>query len=113
MLSPLLPLSLIVGQAASSKRLIDEMEIFCVDPNRISICGKIRVCCFDKTGTLTKVFFKHRFKLLNNFEEGLDFLGTIIQLNIHPFAFLGCVPLNEGGKKLTEGKLPPDKVSKV
>eukprot|EP00494_Astrolonche_serrata_P030697 UN30965 len=68
MLPPLLPLTLIVGQAASAARLQAEMSIFCVNPKRISICGKVRLCCFDKTGTLTK--------------DGLDFLGV--------------VPINEG-----------------
>merc|ERR1719233_2322510 len=61
LLSPLLPLSLIVGQVASAKRLASELDVFCVNPKRIAICGKIELCCFDKTGTLTK--------------EGLDFLG--------------------------------------
>jgi cation-transporting ATPase 13A3/4/5 len=36
--------------------------IFCVNPKRIAIAGKIRVFCFDKTGTLTK--------------NGLDFIGV-------------------------------------
>ena len=36
--------------------------IFCLNPKRIAIAGKIRVFCFDKTGTLTK--------------EGLDFIGA-------------------------------------
>ncbi|EFJ32188.1 hypothetical protein SELMODRAFT_439526 [Selaginella moellendorffii] len=36
--------------------------IFCLNPKRIAIAGKIRVFCFDKTGTLTK--------------EGLDFVGV-------------------------------------
>merc|ERR1719492_335065 len=62
LLSPLLPLSLVVGAVASARRLITEMDVFCVNPQRIAICGKIRLCCFDKTGTLTK--------------EGLDFLGV-------------------------------------
>lgn len=37
-------------------------KIFCLNPKRIAIAGKIRVFCFDKTGTLTK--------------EGLDFTGV-------------------------------------
>lgn len=36
--------------------------IYCLNPKRIAIAGKIRVFCFDKTGTLTK--------------EGLDFVGA-------------------------------------
>ena len=36
--------------------------IFCINPKRIAIAGKIRVFCFDKTGTLTR--------------DGLDFIGA-------------------------------------
>ncbi len=70
LISPLLPLSLVVGQAAASERLSKNLQIFCVNPKRIAICGKIRLCAFDKTGTLTK--------------EGLDFLGvrTIDKRNV-------------------------------
>jgi len=59
--SPLLPITLMVGQIMSAQRLA-EKEVFCLNPKRIAISGKIRVQCFDKTGTLTK--------------EGLDFLGA-------------------------------------
>ena len=58
-----MPLTLIVGQAASSERLASANDIFCVNPKRIGICGKVRVCCFDKTGTITN--------------EGLDFTGVV------------------------------------
>ena len=44
----------------SSRRLADT-GIFCLNPMRIAICGKVRVACFDKTGTITK--------------EGLEFRG--------------------------------------
>jgi len=60
-LSPLLPVSLQVGQTMSARRLIKQ-GVFCVNPKRIAICGKVRVACFDKTGTITK--------------EGLDFVGV-------------------------------------
>ena len=59
-LSPLVPIALVVGQTMSSNRLTG-MGVFCVNPKRIAISGKVRVYCFDKTGTLTK--------------EGLDFIG--------------------------------------
>lgn len=36
--------------------------IFCLNPKRIAISGKIRLFLFDKTGTLTR--------------DGLDFLGV-------------------------------------
>jgi predicted P-type ATPase len=59
--SPLLPVALEIGQIYASVRL-KNCGIFCVNPKRIAIAGKIRVFCFDKTGTLTK--------------NGLDFIGV-------------------------------------
>jgi predicted P-type ATPase len=59
--SPLLPVALKVGQIRSSKRLSDQ-KIFCVNPRRIAISGKVNIFCFDKTGTLTK--------------EGMEFSGV-------------------------------------
>eukprot|EP00951_Prasinocladus_malaysianus_P038278 scaffold418978_cov42-Prasinocladus_malaysianus.AAC.1 len=60
-LSPLLPVALIAGQVQATLRL-SERGIFCINPARIAIAGKIRVFCFDKTGTLTT--------------DSLDFLGS-------------------------------------
>jgi cation-transporting ATPase 13A3/4/5 len=60
-LSPLLPLALVVGEVAASTRL-SARDVFCINPKRIAISGKVRVCGFDKTGTITK--------------EGLDFRGV-------------------------------------
>jgi len=59
-LSPLLPVAMVVGQNMAAARL-QKVGVYCVNPKRIAISGKIRVFCFDKTGTLTK--------------DGLDFLG--------------------------------------
>ena len=61
-LSPLLPIALVAGQVAASQRL-SALGVFCLNPKRIAISGKIRVFCFDKTGTLTK--------------DGLDFIGAV------------------------------------
>ncbi|KAJ3414429.1 hypothetical protein HDV05_006610 [Chytridiales sp. JEL 0842] len=60
-LSPLLPAVLVIGQSISSERLT-KMGIMCVDLDRITLSGKVKVFCFDKTGTLTR--------------EGLNFLGV-------------------------------------
>ena len=59
-LSPILPAVLVIGQSVSSERLRSK-GIMCVDLNRITLAGKVKVFCFDKTGTLTK--------------EGLEFIG--------------------------------------
>ncbi|KAJ3197057.1 hypothetical protein HK101_006240 [Irineochytrium annulatum] len=60
-LSPLLPAVLVIGQSVASERLAKK-GIMCVDLDRITLSGKVKVFCFDKTGTLTK--------------EGLNFLGV-------------------------------------
>lgn len=61
--SPLLPVALKVGQIRSSQRLLKQ-KIFCINPRRIAISGKVNIFCFDKTGTLTK--------------EGMEFSGISI-----------------------------------
>ncbi|XP_065648020.1 polyamine-transporting ATPase 13A3-like [Hydra vulgaris] len=47
-----LPLILSIGLMNASRRL-NTKKIYCVDPNRINICGKVKLVLFDKTGTLT------------------------------------------------------------
>ncbi|KAI8322796.1 hypothetical protein GQ54DRAFT_131211 [Martensiomyces pterosporus] len=59
-ISPLLPAGLVAGQSMAAHRL-KKKRIFCVDPQRIMMAGKVQIFCFDKTGTLTK--------------EGLEFYG--------------------------------------
>ncbi|KAI9343136.1 hypothetical protein BDR26DRAFT_858611 [Obelidium mucronatum] len=60
-LSPLLPAVLVIGQSVACDRLAKK-GILCVDLDRITLSGKIKVYCFDKTGTLTR--------------EGLNYLGV-------------------------------------
>jgi cation-transporting ATPase 13A3/4/5 len=60
-LSPLLPTVFVIGQSISAERLRAQ-GIMCMDLNRITLSGKVKIFCFDKTGTLTK--------------EGLEFLGV-------------------------------------
>lgn len=61
-LNPLLPVVMTIGQVNAAKRL-QKKDIFCLNPRRITLCGKVRVFCFDKTGTITK--------------EGLDYRGCV------------------------------------
>ncbi|GAB9464811.1 hypothetical protein Gpo141_00002237 [Globisporangium polare] len=61
-LNPLLPVVITIGQVNAAKRL-QKKDVFCLNPQRITLCGKVRVFCFDKTGTITK--------------EGLDFRGCV------------------------------------
>ncbi|KAJ2068532.1 hypothetical protein GGI16_009541, partial [Coemansia sp. S142-1] len=60
LVSPLLPAAMVIGQSVAASRL-RRKQIFCIDPQRIMIAGKVQIFCFDKTGTLTK--------------EGLEFHG--------------------------------------
>ncbi|KAE9315331.1 putative cation-transporting ATPase [Phytophthora fragariae] len=72
-LNPLLPVVMTIGQVNAAKRL-QKQDVFCLNPQRITLCGKVRVFCFDKTGTITK--------------EGLDYRG--------------CLPIGESGEFLSE-----------
>jgi cation-transporting ATPase 13A3/4/5 len=47
-LSPLLPAVLVIGQAIAAERLAKK-GIMCVDLQRITLAGKVKVFCFDKT----------------------------------------------------------------
>ncbi|KAJ2801361.1 hypothetical protein H4R21_002818, partial [Coemansia helicoidea] len=60
-MSPLLPAGLLAGQSMAVQRL-KRKQIFCVEPRRVLMGGKVQLFCFDKTGTLTR--------------EGLEFYGV-------------------------------------
>ena len=50
---PALPISLHVGISIALLRL-KKKKIFCINPLKINLAGKVSVMCFDKTGTLTE-----------------------------------------------------------
>lgn len=50
---PALPAAMTVGTLNAQSRLKNK-QIFCISPQRINFCGKLKVICFDKTGTLTE-----------------------------------------------------------
>ena len=52
--------------------------IFCTEPFRIPLAGKIDVCCFDKTGTLTSDAFMVRGVCL---PEAIDEVSRIESAN--------------------------------
>ncbi|KAL5492027.1 hypothetical protein EMCRGX_G017415 [Ephydatia muelleri] len=50
---PALPAALTVGTVYALQRL-KKQQIYCISPQRVNLCGKIKLVCFDKTGTLTE-----------------------------------------------------------
>ena len=88
-LSPMLPIALVVGENMAAKRL-KAHGIFCMNAKRIAIAGKIRVFCFDKTGTLTRA--------------GLDFLG--VQEITRGEAGAVVAPVKNHAEVVKEGEQP-------
>ena len=58
---PALPACMAAGVTFALTRLRSE-KIYCIDPNRVNVAGRIDVMVFDKTGTLT--------------EDGMNLLGV-------------------------------------
>ncbi|KAJ2680493.1 hypothetical protein GGH99_005407, partial [Coemansia sp. RSA 1285] len=77
--SPILPAAMVIGQSVAAVRL-RKKQVYCVDPQRIMIAGKVQMFCFDKTGTLTR--------------EGLEFYGG------------QCVDPSAGAFEPLESRLP-------
>lgn len=47
---PVLPLCMTIGIEFSLGRL-RKKKIFCINPTKINVAGRVKVCAFDKTGT--------------------------------------------------------------
>ncbi|KAL4487111.1 hypothetical protein ABPG72_001563 [Tetrahymena utriculariae] len=57
---PALPTCLSFGISFSLKRLL-KRQVYCINPEKINICGIIKTICFDKTGTLTEEKLSYKF----------------------------------------------------
>ncbi|XP_063173682.1 polyamine-transporting ATPase 13A2 [Candoia aspera] len=81
---PALPAAMTMGTMYAQSRL-KRQGIFCVSPQRIDLCGKVRLVCFDKTGTLTA--------------DGMDVWGVVPQASgtflpiVHELRYLADGPL--------------------
>ncbi|XP_071841062.1 polyamine-transporting ATPase 13A3-like isoform X2 [Apostichopus japonicus] len=81
---PSLPAAMTVGTVYAQNRL-KKRGIFCISPQRINICGKLKLICFDKTGTLT--------------EDGLDLWGVVPLQDSH------FLPAIQKPSELTHGPI--------
>ncbi|DAZ99712.1 TPA: LOW QUALITY PROTEIN: hypothetical protein N0F65_000890 [Lagenidium giganteum] len=59
-LSPLIPVVMTMGQVNVTRRLRKNYDVMSLDPQRVTMAGKVRVFCFDKTGTITKEGLTYR-----------------------------------------------------
>ncbi|CBZ51070.1 cDNA FLJ39191 fis, clone OCBBF2004669, highly similar to Homo sapiens ATPase type 13A4 (ATP13A4), mRNA,related [Neospora caninum Liverpool] len=64
------PVLIARAQAASAQRLQQTKKILTLAPQRVAVCGKVRVVCFDKTGTLT--------------QHGMQFAGVLATIRSSP-----------------------------
>ena len=71
---PALPAAMTIGIFYGQKRL-RKNKIFCLQPNRINVAGKLKLVCFDKTGTLTEdgLDMHSVIATATNVEEELEF----------------------------------------
>lgn len=81
---PSLPAAMTVGTVYAQARL-KRQGIFCISPQRINVCGKLKLICFDKTGTLT--------------EDGLDLWGVVPLQDRH------FLPAVQKPSELTQGPI--------
>ncbi|XP_013910145.1 PREDICTED: probable cation-transporting ATPase 13A2 [Thamnophis sirtalis] len=81
---PALPAAMTMGTMYAQTRL-KRQGIFCVSPQRIDLCGKVRLVCFDKTGTLTA--------------DGMDIWGVV------PQAGSSFLPIVHQLRQLADGPL--------
>jgi cation-transporting ATPase 13A2 len=63
-----------IGIEFSTSRL-RKRKIFCINPTKVNVAGRVKVCCFDKTGTLTEDSLRltglQLIKTMNNLGERL------------------------------------------
>jgi cation-transporting ATPase 13A2 len=80
---------------AFSLRSLAFKDIFCIQPHRISTCGRIQTVVFDKTGTLTEENLKAKLHLTSS--SGKNEQGMI-----------ECMALCHSIAQLSNGKMVGD-----
>ncbi|EDV23802.1 uncharacterized protein TRIADDRAFT_27142, partial [Trichoplax adhaerens] len=69
---PALPAAVSIGTVYATNRL-RVRGIFCINPSRINLSGKLNLVCFDKTGTLTEDFLEFWGGIVNQRCETMSF----------------------------------------
>lgn len=94
---PALPLVLTAGVGFSMDRL-RQLKIFCIDPQRVSLAGRIDTMCWDKTGTLTSddvIFYAVQRARKGKFEKFLkEFVFESQHLSIE-LCMAACHGINQ------------------
>jgi manganese-transporting P-type ATPase len=77
-----LPMEMGMSVQNAVKNLIS-LKIYCLEPFRIVLAGKVNVCCFDKTGTLTNSELEMKGMILEQKEsaEMLSLCNNLIMVN--------------------------------
>lgn len=69
-----LPMEMGMSVQSAVKNLMGK-KIFCLEPFRITLAGKVDVCCFDKTGTLTDTKLE-----VKRIEHSTEFTSKILSV---------------------------------
>ncbi|KAI7823668.1 hypothetical protein BX661DRAFT_186205 [Kickxella alabastrina] len=87
LLSPLLPAAMVIGQSVAAARL-RRKHIYCIDPQRIMVAGKVQIIAFDKTGTMTREFLNFygvrtaRAATFDSFNGDLPSVDVLFQMGV-------------------------------
>jgi cation-transporting P-type ATPase 13A2 len=82
---PVLPLALSLGSQFSLCRLRAK-KVFCINPSKLNVAGRVKTICFDKTGTLTEESLKvDGFRTVTLSNQAV-FTSTELETNIYTMA---------------------------
>ncbi|GME82764.1 unnamed protein product [Ambrosiozyma monospora] len=105
---PELPMELTMA-VNNSLATLGKHYIYCTEPFRIPVAGRIDVCCFDKTGTLTGEDL--RFEGLAGFNDDIKTLSKCSENNV-PLVTLDILGSAHALVKLDDGDIVGDPMEK-